>query len=95
MPARSFSTGSAAALDPLGNQGRYLYINVSGTQRFQRFDLLNRVLEPWCYFRYTQGAAVVGSRLATMPFIDGTTTLGILLQLRASGQEVFDCLLQR
>jgi hypothetical protein len=69
----TFTTGSCSAYDPNSNDGRYWYINQSGTQRFFRFDTKNRVMLPWCYYRQPQGTATIGERMATAWAVDGTT----------------------
>jgi hypothetical protein len=61
---QTFTTGTCGAYDPITNGGRYFHINVNGTQRMCRFDLLNRVMETGTFLRQAQGAAVVGGRLA-------------------------------
>jgi len=90
----TFTTGCSSAQDAATNGGKYMYINM-GSQRIYRFDMLNRVLEPWCYIRYAQSTAVAGGKLATGTFIDGSTKLGFLYLIRQTGQEFFDCILQR
>lgn len=74
-----FNTGTAGAADPITLGGRYLYLNVSGTQRTVRFDMRNRVLEPFAYLHHGGGGAVhVGGRLAMSYFFDGTTKIALL-----------------
>lgn len=90
-----FTTGSCGVYDAVTNGGKYLYMQVSGTQRFIRFDLLNRILEPWTYLRYPQGAATVGSKLHMAFFIDGSTKLSFLFSPRQTGTEQFSILCQR
>jgi hypothetical protein len=91
----TFTTGTCSALDPAANQGRYLYISVNGTQRFKRFDMLNRVMETWCYLRYAASTAYVGGKVATYNYTDGTTKVGFLMSMRTTLSECFNCLLQR
>ena len=91
----TFTTGTASAYDPATNQGRYLYICVNGTQRFLRFDLLNRVLEPWTYLRYAPSTAVVGGKLAMATFIDGSTKLSFLYVIQTTASTLFNIALQR
>jgi hypothetical protein len=93
--ATALTTGTSSAHDAATNQGRYFYINVNGTQRFMRFDMLNRCLEPWCYLRFAQGVVNVAPHLATQTFIDGTTKVGMLYAIRQTGNELYNCLLQR
>ncbi len=86
----TFTTGASCAYDPSTNQGRYLYINGNATQRNYRFDLLNRVLEPFAYLRYAQGTAVLGGKLACYTFIDGATKLSFLWLLTSAGSTSFN-----
>jgi hypothetical protein len=88
-------TGTSLVHDTAGNQGRFFYINLNGTQRFMRFDMLNRCLQPWCYLRYAQSTAITGNKLSTKTFIDGNTKLTMLYAMRHTGNELFGCLLQR
>lgn len=91
----TFTTGTAVAYDPVTNQGRYAYINRSGTQTVYRFDCLNQVLEAWAQLRYTQGTPVAGSNMATASFIDGTTKLGSIIIGRQANVEFFQVMAQR
>ena len=93
--ATTFTTGTNALYDPVGNAGRYAYINVSGGQRFMRFDCLNRTMEPYGYCYYPQGTAVVGQHLMWSLFIDGTTKVPFLYARRQSGTELNELLIQR
>jgi hypothetical protein len=93
--ATTFTTGQHWAYDPVTAGGRYAYAQINGTQRFARYDALNRVLEPWCYLRYPQGTALVGNTLHLAYAIDGTTKLGFLFCVVESGANQFACALQR
>jgi hypothetical protein len=88
----TFTTGTGIANDPTG---AYAYITQNGTQLNYRFDGKNRVLEPWAFLRFAQGTAVVGDRLATLVFVDGTTKVTLVHQLRGSAVEMFQTLAQR
>ena len=92
---QGFTTGTSWAYDPVTNGGRYVYAQISGTQRFMRFDLQNRMMEPWAYLRYAQGTAVVGTKLSMAFLIDGATSLAFLYLLRSSGVEQFSVALSR
>lgn len=70
----TFTTGTSRAYVPWAQNGQFTYINVSGTQRFLRWDNLNRILTPYASLRYPEGAAVVGNKMFSMPFIDPTGT---------------------
>ena len=61
----------------------------SGTQRFLRFDMLNRVMEPLTFLKFAQGTAVVGNKTAIMHFIDGDVCIPGLIHVRHTGPEVF------
>lgn len=78
------SSGTGYAYDPVTNQGRYLYINQSGTQRNYRFDLKNRVMEQWAFLDYSQGTATLGNKCFMSYLIDGSTKLGFFYQIRGS-----------
>jgi hypothetical protein len=71
----AFNTGTSGAYDPITLQGRYLYLNLNATQRNLRFDMVDRVLEPFTYLRFPQGAALVGGKMAMSFFMDGSTKL--------------------
>jgi hypothetical protein len=87
--SQTFTTGTCGAYDPVTNEGRYNYLQINGTQRFGRFDLKNRVFEPWGYQRYTAGTAVVGQKMHMAYFIDGATRLSFLYSTRQSNVEQF------
>lgn len=93
--ATLFNTGTCGASDPITNGGKYLYLNVSGTQRFARFDMRNRILEPWTFLGFPQGAAVAGGKLAMAWFFDGTTKLGFLSASMNTSASTFSIALQR
>jgi hypothetical protein len=83
------TTGTSEAYAPATEQGKYMYLVINGTQRFTRFDMLNRVLEPFAWLRYAQSTAVVGLKIATTLYIDGATKLSFLCAQRQSGAEFF------
>lgn len=96
--SQTFTTGTSMAHCSMHNGGRYLYINVNGTQRFLRFDMQSLTVEPLTYLKFAQGAAVVGNKLAMIHFVDsGYGTPGLddpvvipgLLVLRNTGAECF------
>lgn len=93
--ATTFTTGSCATYDGATNSGKYGYINVNATQRFLRFDVLNRTLEPWAYLPYAQGTAALGEKVATSLFIDGTTKLAFLYAIQSTGAVFWNCAIQR
>jgi hypothetical protein len=93
--ATLFNTGTCGAYDPVTQGGKYLYLQVSGTQRFVRLDLLNRALEPWANLRFPQNAATVGSKLHMAYFFDGATKLGFLYSVQQTGANMFSVAAQR
>lgn len=93
--ASLFTTGTCGAYDPVTNNGRYLYLSINGGQRLARFDVRNRVLEPWKYINYPQGTATVGARLSMAFFFDGSTKLSFLYAQRSSSAETFSIACQR
>ena len=93
--AQTFTTGTCGAYDAVTNGGKYLYLQLNGGQRYMRFDVLNRVLEPFAYLRYTHSTATVGSKMHMAFFIDGSTKLAFLYSIRQTGTEQFSVALQR
>ena len=93
--AQTFTTGTCGAYDAVTNGGKYLYLQINGTQRYSRFDMLNRMLEPWAYNRYPQSTATVGGKMHMAFFIDGATKLAFLYSIRQTGTEQFSVALQR
>ncbi len=91
-----FTTGTCYAYDPATFGGRFIYINLSGTQRFLRFDMRNRMLDVWAYLRFPQpGAAVTGGKMAMSLFVDGATKLSSIYALTNTGAPFFSILAQR
>ena len=85
----TFGTGTAGAYEPIANGGRYLYLNQNGTQRFLRFDVRNRVLEPWTYLRYPGSTVTVGGKLAFAYNFDSGAPLPFLHTLTHSLAPMF------
>jgi hypothetical protein len=92
--AQNFTTGACGAYDPVTRNGRYFQINVNGTQRNTRFDMLNQVMEPGTFLRQQQSTAVVGQKNGFSCFIDGSTKLGILHQIANTLQTMWSKLIQ-
>jgi hypothetical protein len=90
-----FNTGTCEAYDPVTNYGKYLYLNLNGTQRFLRLDLRNRVLEPWTYLRVPPGTALVGAKMSMSYFFDGSTKLSFLHILQSTSPNHFSIACQR
>lgn len=82
--SQTFTTGTAGAYDPITKSGRYLYLNVNGTSRHVRFDVRNRVMEPFTIQPFPPGAATVGGKLAMSWLFDGATKVGVLSELLPS-----------
>lgn len=95
--AVAFTTGTSTEHATLSNQGRYFYINHNALQRFFRFDMLNRILEPFCFLRFAQGTAVVGKKMGTASsIISGTNTRGeFIYVIQSGGTTFFQCFIQR
>ena len=93
----TFTTGSSLVYDPTTNQGKFAYLSMNGGQHFYRFNCATRQLNEWAQLRYAQGTAVVGNKMAYLPFIDsnGTDKLGFLYTMRNTGSELFNMLLER
>ena len=88
----TFTTGTGITTDP---QTGFAYVNQSGTQLNFRFDVKNRVLEPWAFLRFAQGTAVVGDRMAAVIYVDGNTKASMIHMLRGSAVEMFQSFAQR
>lgn len=90
----SLGATASAIYDPSSNAGRFIYIN-TGTQRMLRFDVRNRILDPWAYLRFPQGAACVGQKMAISTFVDGTSKLGFIYHLTHTQANYFSIAAQR
>jgi len=80
------TTGACSVYDPSTNDGRYNYLSQNGTQRFARFDVKNRCLEPWAYMRYPQSTVSTGGKVALALFIDpddGTKVAFLITRIQA------------
>lgn len=93
--AQTFTTGTSGAYDPSTLGGRFLHLNINGTQRMARFDMRNRIMDAGSYLRFPMGTAVVGNRMATAAVIDGTTKVNNLYCAVASGTNVLSLLTPR
>jgi hypothetical protein len=91
----TFAVGSCIAYDSASQNGELAYIQLNGTQNFLRFNMFNKDMDQWAQIRYPQGAAVEGCRMACVPWFDGSTPVGMLHNLRATGVELFDIVIQR
>lgn len=91
---QTFTTGTSGCYLSATLGGRYLILNVNGTQRHARLDLRNRTLDPYTYLRFPQGAAALGDRMASTLFIDGATKLSFAYQLTSSQNYFFGVAVQ-
>ena len=92
---KALAVGTCGAYDGATMNGRFIYLNLSATQRMLRFDCKNRVLDSNTYLRFPQGAAVIGCKLSTALFVDGTTKVCILYHLTNTQSQMFSLLIQR
>lgn len=93
--AQTFTTGTCGVYSPATFGGRFLNINVNGTQRMARLDLRNRVMDSQSYLRFPQGTAINGAKMAHALFIDGTTKLSFIYHLTDSQAQMFSLAVQR
>lgn len=93
--ATAFGAGTSGDYDGATNGGRYMYLNVNGLQRFLRYDLQNRVIEPWTFLRFVQGVAVVGKKMSGALFVDGATKTYLPITQQHTGSNMFQLIAQR
>jgi hypothetical protein len=91
---QTFTTGTCGAYDPITSKGRYLHLNINGTQRMARFDVRNRKLDAETYLRFPQGAAIVGDKMAMALFVDGATKVNTVYHLTNTQTQMFSLLVQ-
>ena len=79
----SFGAGTTGHYAPIGEEGRYTYVNVyvaSQISQIYRFDAQNRVFSPYTPTDFIQaGTAAGGSRMAAYAAIDGTDKYSVIL----------------
>ena len=79
----AFGAGTTGHYAPIGEEGRYTYINVyvaSQISQIYRFDAQNRVFSPYTPTDFIQsGAAAQGGRMAAYAAIDGTDKYSVVL----------------
>lgn len=90
---QTFTTGTSGAYEAATNNGQWLHLNVNGTTRMVRFDMANRVMDNGITTANLQGAALVGNKLFTSLFIDGTTKLTRLYQALNTSNQLISCVL--
>ena len=76
--AQTFGQGNSGAYDPVTMEGRFLHICINGSQRFARFDMKNRIMDPGTYLPVVPSTAQVGGKCAMSYLIDEATKLGFL-----------------
>jgi hypothetical protein len=87
--SQTFTTGTCAQYAPATLGGRFIFLNVNGTQRMARFDIRNRIMDTNSYLRFPQGTAIVGSKMGLYTFVDGTTKLDFIYHLTNSSTNFF------
>ena len=79
----SFGTGTTGCYAPIGEEGRYTYVNVyvaSAINQIYRFDARNRVFSPYTPTDFIQsGTAALGGRMTAYAAIDGTDKYSVVL----------------
>jgi len=82
--------GTSCTYDAATNQGRYMYLNVPAAgsapanlpgQDYYRFDLKNRVLEPYVFRKYPGVNTSDASKMGCTVFVDGNTKLSFLVHV--------------
>lgn len=94
----TMTTGTSLCYDPATNNGKFAYLNINGLNSMYRFNCSTRQLNEWAQLRYTQGAAVVGRKMAYVVSVDPATPtdkLGVLIALKNTGAELFSQILER
>lgn len=80
--AITMSTGTCGSYAPIGNEGRFFYLNNYGASVFNqifRFDVQNRVMAPYTPTDFIQGGtATTGNRLAVFAAFDGADKYDVL-----------------
>lgn len=92
--SQTFTTGTCGAYVPATQGGRFLYINVNGTQRFARFDVRNLYMDPGTYLRFPQSTAIVGGKMAVSLFVDGATKLPFIYHATNTQAQMFSIAVQ-
>ncbi|MFN8493842.1 MAG: hypothetical protein U0350_39960 [Caldilineaceae bacterium] len=89
--AATFTTGSCGVYDPAGNAGRYAYINLNGGQNLLRYDVKNRVIEPYAFLPVAQSTAIAGGRMALCTSLDTTPRTSAINLLAGTGTALYQC----
>lgn len=89
MPA--VNTGTCGVYDGCTNEGHYAYINSVGTQRMLRYDVENRVVEPFAFLPVGQSTATVGNRMELLTFVDGASRMSAVNLWGATQTNFYQC----
>lgn len=93
--SQTYTTGTCGAYCPATLGGRFIHINVNGTQRFVRFDVRNRVMDTSTYMRFPQGAALVGAKMAAGTFMDGASKADVVYHWTNTQTQILSLVVQR
>jgi hypothetical protein len=66
----TFTSGTGFA-----HHDQYIYFQKDATGRWFRFNVVTSELDPWSTMTYTQGAAVIGSKVFSAQYVDGATKI--------------------
>lgn len=70
-----------------------LYCQKDATSRFFRYNVLAQQLDGFSVLNYPQSTALIGDRLFTVDFTDGSDTITFLYHLKNNGTELFRCMI--
>lgn len=65
-----WNTGATMAYDGVSLNGAFAYLNYAGGQYFMKFNVFSRGLDEWAWLQYPATTAVVGNKLAVLPYVD-------------------------
>lgn len=85
------NTGTCGVYDSASNGGRYAYINSLGQQRMLRYDVANRVIEPFSFLPVAQSTVTVGNRMELITFVDGAARMSAIHLWGASQVNFYQC----
>jgi hypothetical protein len=91
----TFTTGTSTAYVYATHGGKYWYINQNGGQRYYRFGLKSRTLETGTYLPVAQGTVIVGEKLSTGLFVDGSTKVMFVYQISNTQTFLYRLLVSR
>jgi hypothetical protein len=93
--SQTFTTGTCGIYNSVTLGGRFLHINLNGTQRNLRFDCRNRKLDPETYLRFPVGTALVGGRSSIFFFFDGAAKQAFIYNFGPSTAYMFSLGIQQ